>query len=110
MGVFGDGGNAKKGKRGVTNTSRSLEGFGTHQKAKSQMDWGDAMPEMLSASILAVTRAGGLVSFGRSRDLSALSVTVFLDGERKVVWYNGDNDLDGELEKLVHYFDSLPRP
>lgn len=110
MGVFGDGGNAKKKKRGVTDTARSLAGFGKAEGPKSEMDWGDAMPEMLSAAVLAVTRAGGLVSFGRSRDFSALSVTVFLDDERKVVWWNGDNEIDAELEKLIHYFDALPRP
>lgn len=108
MGVFGDGGNAKKGSRGSTKNSARLAGLGGSQgTGGKRADWGDAHPDNLCAVVLGVTRLGGLVSFGLSRDKGAHSLTIMLDGERAQMWFNGDADLDAELEKVVVYLDTL---
>lgn len=109
MGVFGDGGNANKGKRKPVEPAALLSGLFPDRKNSTEVDWGDAMPELVSALVCSVTRAGGLVSFGRARNLGALSVTVMVDNDRKTIWVNPNENIDEVIEKCVHYFDALPR-
>lgn len=108
MGVFGDGDNKRKGKaRGSTDNASRLAGLGGAKGAAGAADWGEAMPENITAVILGVTRLGGAASFGLSRDKGAYNLTLFLDGERQTLWFNGDAALDEELMKVVIYLDGI---
>jgi hypothetical protein len=106
--VFNDGLKKRDNKRGETNNAARLAGLGkANDKGGVRVDWGDAHPDNLSAVVLGVTRLGGLVSFGLSRDKGAYSLTIMLDGERAQMWFNGDAEIDTELEKVVAYLDTL---
>jgi len=51
-----------------------------------------------------------MVSFSLTRDGGAWVVTVMLDGDRRPVYISsGSDDLNAELEKIVHYLASVPR-
>jgi len=108
MGVYGDGDNKKKGKaRGSVDNASRLAGLGSNKGAGGAADWGEALPENISAVILGVTRLGGAASFGLSRDKGAYNLTLFLDGDRTTLWFNGDAVLDEELLKVVVYLDGI---
>lgn len=100
--------NKKKGKRGPTNVARSLDGLGQGKGQTGGADYAEADFSFIAGIIIETTRRGGAVSLGLSRDKGAYNVTIFLDGDRRTVWINGDSDLNVELEKILHFIASLP--
>lgn len=68
---------------------------------KERADWGDVNPDLLAGFVCAVTRAGGLASFGRSRDGAVLQVTVYADGERQTFWLDRPEGPEVQLEQLI---------
>jgi hypothetical protein len=48
-----------------------------------------------------------IVSFSHSRDGGAHGLALYDQGERIQLWFNGDADLDTELEKVFEYLESL---
>lgn len=95
-------------KRGKTDVTRSLAGLGSGKGTTGGADYAEADFSWLAGVIIEATRRGGAASFGLSRDKGAYSVTIFLDGDRKTVWISGGDDLNAELEKIVHFLASLP--
>ncbi len=92
--------NHKKSKRGSTNNKKRLHVFRDKQ-AKKGADWGGCTAEKLQTVIVLITELGGAVTFGTSRDQGAHSLTLLLNNERETMWYNGDADLDAELEDVT---------
>jgi len=86
-------------KRGSVNNERRLDTF---RKAvgSTGADWGGCKAEKMQGVVVAITELGGAVTFGLSRDNGAHSVTIMLDGERETLWFNGDADLDSELDSI----------
>lgn len=111
MGVHGDGDNKKKGKgRGAANVGARLAGLGSGSGKITSADWNEADPQFVLGIIVETTRLGGMVSFSLTRDGGAWVVTVLLDGDRRPVYVSsGSDDLNAELEKIVHYLASVPR-
>lgn len=109
MGVYGDGENKRKGKsRGSADNATRLSRLGElSQQASGAADWGEALPENIAAVVMGVTRLGGAASFGLSRDKGAYNLTLFLDGERTTLWFNGDCALDEELTKVIIKLDAI---
>ena len=70
-------------------------------------DWGGCDPARLQAVVVAITALGGAVTLGLSRDLGAHSLTLLLDGNRTTLWFNGNADLDMELEGVKATLDTL---
>jgi hypothetical protein len=100
---------SKKGKkRGATNVARSLDGLGQAKGTSGGADYAEADFSFVAGIIIETTRRGGAVSLGLSRDKGAYNVTIFMDGDRRTVWINGDADLNAELEKILHFMASLP--
>lgn len=89
-------GKAKKGSRGSTNNASRLAAF-SRGNAASGGDWGGCDAQRLQAIVVGITRLGGAVTFGLSRDKGAHSLTLLLDDSRQTLWFNGDADLDAEL-------------
>lgn len=100
--------NRKKKSRGKTNVARSLEGLGQADRPPGSADYAEADFSFMCGIVIEVSRRGGAVSFGLSRDRGAYNVTIFLDGDRKTVWINGSDDLNLELEKILHFVAALP--
>lgn len=98
----------KKSKRGPTNVARSLDGLGQAKGTSGGADYAEADFSFVAGIIIETTRRGGAVSLGLSRDKGAYNVTIFMDGDRRTVWINGDADLNAELEKILHFMASLP--
>lgn len=98
---------ARKSKRGSVNNARRLDVFGK-SKAVGKADWGAANPQWMQAVAVAITLRGGAVTFGLSRDGGAHMLTLLLDGDRQTLWFNGDADLDTELEAVFATLESLP--
>lgn len=98
----------KSKKRGATQVARSLEGLGQGAGSAGGADYAEADFAHVAGIIIEITRRGGAVSFGLSRDKGAYNVTVMLDGDRRTVWINGSDDLNRELEKILHFVASLP--
>jgi len=109
MGVVRDGGRDDKPKRKTKTVAGALAGLFPDKQQTGETDWGDCMPEMLASVVVAVTRAGGLISFGRSRDLGALSITIILDNDKRTTWVPVGTDIESELERIIHFMDALPR-
>jgi len=100
------GSNGKKSSRGSVNNARRLDAL-KGRAAGGGADWGGCDPKWIAGVVVAATRLGGAVTFGFSRDGGAYSVAVWLDGERETLWFNGDSDLDAELEGVIAVLDTF---
>lgn len=95
----------KKGNRGSVNNQSRLAAFG---KAATEVigraDWGGCDPRWLAAVVVAAAGAGMEVAFSYSKDGGAhgLSLYDYATQERVRLWFNGDADLNTELEKVWH--------
>lgn len=96
---------AKDKKRGSVNNDgrlkRLLTGAG---KETGKADWSSVDVRWIGAVVIAITRNGGAVSFGYSRDGGAYSVSIFLDGDRETLWFNGNADVEAELQQVFEAF------
>lgn len=99
-------GRAKKETRGSTRNVDRLSAF-AGGGGKGMADWGGCDPARLQAVVVAITALGGAVTLGLSRDLGAHSLTLLLDGNRTTLWFNGNADLDMELEGVKATLDTL---
>lgn len=97
----------KRGRRGSTNNASRLEGLQQGRAAKGKADWGTASPEWIAAVVVAASLRGMIVSFSLSRDEGAHGLALYDDGERTQLWFNGDADLDLELEKVFQFLETL---
>lgn len=86
-------------KRGSVNNAGRLAAF-ADSRGKGDFDWGACDPRWLQDVVVLITSMGGAITIGRSRDGGAGSVTLLLDGDRQTLWFNGDADLNGELERV----------
>jgi hypothetical protein len=98
--------NGRGGKRGSVDNSRRLEAF-AGRKGKGEADWGGCDSANMLQVVIGITALGGAVTFALSRDQGAYSVTLLLDGEKQSLWFNGDADLDAELEEVSAVLDSM---
>jgi hypothetical protein len=97
---------AKKESRGSTRNADRLAAF-TSGSGKGKADWGACDPARIQAVLVGITQLGGAATFGLSRDLGAHSLTLLLDGNRTTLWFNGNADLDEELEGVVDTLGTL---
>jgi len=83
--------------RGSTRNTDRLAAF-SGREGTGKADWGACNPARIQAVMVGITELGGAVTFGLSRDLGAHSLTLLLDGNRTTLWFNGNADLDEELD------------
>jgi hypothetical protein len=48
-----------------------------------------------------------IVSFKLSRDGGAHGLELYDNGDKASLWFNGDADLDAELEKVFEYLETV---
>ncbi len=105
---FDHGDNSRKGKsRGKSDVPGKLDGLGGTGGRVGSADWGAADSKWIHGVIVAVTKHGGLVSFGMSRDQGAYNLTILLDGDRRVIWVSSSEDIDLKLEQVYEFFNTL---
>lgn len=103
-----DHGGRKRSKgRGSVNNAGRLAGLQPSEKQQGSADWGTADPRWLAAVVAAATLRGMIISFKLSRDGGAHGLSLYDNGERADLWFNGDADLDLELEKVYVYLESV---
>lgn len=101
-----NGAGSKGKKRGSVNNAGRLEAFRGRGKTGGA-DWGACDPKWLQAVVVGISRLGGAVTFGLSRDQGAHFLTLLLDDGKETLWYNGDADLDDELEAVAATLDTM---
>ncbi len=89
-----------RGARGSVRNSSRLDGFGG-RAGNGHADWGGCDPGRLQAVVVGITKLGGAVTIGMSRNLGAHSMTLMLDESRETLWFNGDAELDDELDAVI---------
>jgi len=104
---FKDAGKLKKSKRGSVKNKSRLEAFALAAK-KGSAGWQTCHSEVLLGVVVAITRLGGAITLGMSRNNGSHSLTLLLDDSRETFWFNGDADLDAELAAVQNVLDSLP--
>ena len=99
---------AKRGraKRGSANNANRLQAFAAKRES-SGADWGECDPVKLQGVVVGITGLGGAVTVGLSRDQGAYSLTLLLDGERETLWFNGDADLNAELDDVLGMLEGM---
>jgi len=104
-----DGRSGKKktgaGRGSVKNAAR-LDAFADDVK-QGGGDWGSCNPVKLQAVVVAITGMGGAITLGLSRNGGSHFLTLLLDDQKQTLWYNGDADLDAELDKVVGTLDAM---
>ncbi len=95
-----------KQKRGSTDNKSRLEGFGKVDAANGA-DWGTCYPEKMMAVVVAITALGGAITIGTSRDGGAHMLTLLLDDHRRTLWFNGDANLNDEMDMIIGTLASL---
>ncbi len=98
-------GKSSKSRGSVRNADR-LQAFAQGDRAGGA-DWGGCDSKWLHAVVLNITKLGGAVTFGLSRDSGSYSLTLLLDDTRKTLWFNGDADLDEELQQVVGTLEAM---
>ena len=98
--------NGKGGKRGSVDNASRLDVF-SERTTDGGADWGGCTSEMLLAVVTGITELGGAVTFSLSRNQGAYGLTLLLDKERQTLWFNGDAELDEELEKVIATLDTM---
>lgn len=103
--------NGRKGsgsskRRGSTDNASRLSAFAA-KGVSSGADWGSCDARWLQAVVVAITKLGGAITIGLSRDSGAYSLTLLLDGDRQTLWFNGGVDLDAELETVYQTLETM---
>ncbi len=93
-------GTSKKKSRGTVRNPSRLEAF-SKGSGGGLADWGSCDCNWVQAVVVRITAMGGAVTFGLSRDNGAHSLSLMLDGHRETLWFNGDADLNDELQRVV---------
>lgn len=92
--------------RGSAKNESRLQAFGQGAK-KGGADWGGCNPAWIAAVVVRITMLGGAITFGLSRDQGAYMLKLMLDGDVQTLWFNGDSDLDTELERVFAVLDTM---
>ncbi len=110
MGAMQNNGNTRrenrKARRGSAKNVSRLEAFAARSGTGSA-DWGNCDAQRLQAVVVAITGLGGAVTIGLSRDQGAHMMTLLLDDDRTILWFNGDTDLDEELANVLGKLEAL---
>ncbi len=96
----------KKGKRGSVRNDKRLEAL-FQRRTATKADWLGCDPGRLQAVVHGITALGGAVTFGTSMDGGAYSVSLMLEGDRKTLWFNGEAELDDELQAIVETLEQM---
>ncbi len=102
----GDVTSRKRGKRGSVKNKNRLAALGKRRPGATA-SWALCKSELMLMLVHRITQLGGAVTFGLSRDGGAHMLTLMLDESRETLWYNGDADLDEEMDEVVHKLDDL---
>lgn len=99
--------------RGAKRNGKTKQGgrlsatFGGGDKGQSMVHWGEVDPSGIVALTSTVSALGGAVTFGGSRDQSALQISVFLDGEKVVRWCDNSSAAEDALSELWEALEQL---
>lgn len=96
----------QKKTRGSASNARRLEAFGKGGNDFTA-DWSNCDPQWLQTVVAAITSIGGAVTIGLSRDRGAHMMTLLLDDEKEVLWFNGDADLTNEMKEIAGKLENL---
>lgn len=97
----------RRGSRGSTNNTSRLGAFAKSRRTGGGADWGTADPRWVAGCVVAATLKGVAITFMLSRDGGAHGLTLYSNGERETLWFNGDASLDDELEKVFAVLETL---
>lgn len=98
-------GKGRRSRGSVRNEDR-LADFGKVNTG-NEASWGECSEQKLQAVIVGITALGGAVTFSLSRDLGAHSLTLLLSPSKKTLWFNGDAELDDELDAVFATLDAM---
>lgn len=96
----------KSSVRGSVRNDDRLQVFAKGRGAGGA-DWGACDPKRIQSVLVKITCLGGAVTFGLSRDKGAHSMTLLLDGNRQTLWFNGDANLDEELDGVAATLEAM---
>lgn len=89
-----------RGSRGSANNKGRLAAF-AKKDGSGTADWGAMDCALMQAVIVGITQLGGAIIFSLSRDGGAHSITLLLDKSKEVLWFNGDADLNVEMQRVL---------
>lgn len=91
------------------NLSAKLDEWSGEPSAAEVSTWDECSPALIAGAVHEVTRAGGGILFGRSRDGAALSVTVMWRDTKKTRWIGPEKEPEEVLESLIRIYEALGR-
>lgn len=97
----------KSGKRGSVDNAKRLAALNQPEKTTAGADWSTADPRWLAACVARICASGGGILLGYSRDQGAYRVIVYMGDDMAKLWWNGDCDLNHELESLFTWAEGL---
>lgn len=96
----------KNNKRGSVNNANRLAAFQANKK-KGSAEWSGCSPEKIQTVIDLITQEGGAVLFGLTRNQGAHNLTLILGASKETLYFNGDADLDEELDRVAAMLGAL---
>lgn len=90
----------KSSKRGKTRNLDRLKAL-TKGSTTAIPTWRNADPQLIHAVVVAITDMGGAVMFGHSTDGGSYSMSFYLNKDKTTMWFNGDAELDDELQVVI---------
>lgn len=89
------------GQTGKAPGSSPLDVFGKATSTHPGTGWDEVHPEHIGAVVIAASLCGAAAMFGRSRDGSSLSVTIFLGKDKRTLWIGPEVEPEDELERIA---------
>lgn len=85
-------------------TSSRVSGLKDWQGVGNVADWASADPQILIAAIVAVTRDGGAIRFGYSRDGGVYAVGIYDNGTNETLYVRPSEGIDEFLRSVYERF------
>lgn len=92
---------------GKSSSGALSKAFGGDKRDNPEYRWDECDPRYLQWVLVNVGDLGGAVTFGRSRDKAALSVTLLLDGDRHTEWISPSDNLEEKLTEIAEKLAAL---
>ncbi len=86
--------------RGKTRNDDRLAAFASGGPV-GKAGWDDCHPDKIAAVVVGITNLNGAVLFGLSTDGGSHNLTLMLGKNRRTLWFNGDAELDDELDTVI---------
>jgi hypothetical protein len=89
----------KEDRKNARNESKQKR-YGSSQP-KGEADWSAVNSQLIASAITAITRSGGALQFGYTRDGGAFALRIYDNGDVYPIYLPHVDDIEGVLHEII---------